>query len=378
MGLFKKKLPVSDTIAVSAARRREHPPTAIQTEYRLYEHLRDAVPIIDAAICKIIRLAGCYKLVCSDENLQDELDDFVMNVNVGMSGKSLYAFTDVFLDSLLMYGNAVGEIMTDPDTLKIAGLGNGKIGEFEIHPNSTPSKKVYCVVAPDGQRHKILHPELILFSAINTRSGDIYGNSVLKGLPAVSRTLLKIFECIENNFERAGNIRYAVTYNPGNDPGEKALAKDRAQQIAQEWSSGMNAARSGEIRDFIAVGDVGIKVIGSENQLFDTNIPVRQLLEQIVSKLAIPPFLLGLSWSSTERMSAQQADILTSELEYYRRRLTPVIVKIATAFLRSIGSESTAAVEWENINLQDERSLAEARLKNAQAEKLERETSAES
>ena len=37
-----------------------------------------------------------------------------------------------------------------------------------------------------------------------------------------------------------------------------------------------------------------------------TNVPVRQLLEQLIAKLSIPPFLLGLSWSSTERMSSQQ------------------------------------------------------------------------
>ena len=44
--------------------------------------------------------------------------------------------------------------------------------------------------------------------------------------------------------------------------------------------------------------------------------------------MGIPPFLLGLTWSSTERMSSQQADILTSELEAYRRLLNPVIEKI--------------------------------------------------
>ena len=123
--------------------------------------------------------------------------------------------------------------------------------------------------------------------------------------------------------------------------------------------------------DFVAVGDIDIKVIGAENQLFDTNVPVRQLLEQIMAKLSIPPFLLGLNWSSTERMSAQQADILTSELEYYRRLLTPVICDIGNAFLCSAGIDAQCSVEWENINLQDESALADARLKNAQAMEIE-------
>ena len=142
-------------------------------------------------------------------------------------------------------------------------------------------------------------------------------------------------------------------------------------QIAREWADGMNSAKYGQVKDFIAVGDVDIKVIGAENQLFDTEIPVRQILEQIVAKLSIPPFLLGLTWSSTERMSSQQADILTSELEYYRRLMSPVLRDIGNAFFRSKGYSSECSVEWDNINLQDESVLAQTRLNNARAAEIE-------
>ena len=160
-----------------------------------------------------------------------------------------------------------------------------------------------------------------------------------------------------------------MTYHPSGDAA--AYASEHAKAIADAWSDGIRAARYGEVQDFVAVGDVDIKVIGAENRLFDTNVPVRQLLEQIVSKLSIPPFLLGFSWSTTERMSAQQADILTSELEYFRRILTPQLTKIAVAVLRGAGLPDTPSVEWDTINLQDETELAEARLKNAQAREIE-------
>ena len=91
----------------------------------------------------------------------------------------------------------------------------------------------------------------------------------------------------------------------------------------------------------------------------------------MISKLSIPPFLLGLNWSSTERMSSQQADILTSELEYYRRLMTPILRRIGLTFLRLNGIDSDISVEWANINLQDEEALAKARLYNAQAKQLE-------
>ena len=182
---------------------------------------------------------------------------------------------------------------------------------------------------------------------------------------------MRIYECIGQNFERAGNVRYAVTYKPSSDAGDKLYAKERAMAIAKEWSDGMNASRNGVVKDFISVGDVDIRVIGADNQIIDTQVPVRQLLEQIVAKLSIPPFLLGLNWSTTEKMSSQQADILTSELEYYRRLLTPVICEIGNSYLCSVGSEAVCRVEWDNINLQDESALADARLKNAQALEIE-------
>ncbi len=134
----------------------------------------------------------------------------------------------------------------------------------------------------------------------------------------------------------------------------------------------MQAASEGEIRDFVAVGDVDIRVIGADNQFIATEVPVRQLLEQIVAKLGLPPFLLGLSWSSTERMSSQQSDLLTGELESYRRLLTPVLAKIAGLYLRSQGFAPEVAVEWAPISLQDETEEATARLTRAKAEELER------
>ena len=141
-------------------------------------------------------------------------------------------------------------------------------------------------------------------------------------------------------------------------------------QIAREWSDAMNASHDGQVRDFVAVGDVSIKVIGADNQWIDTEVPVRQMLEQIVAKLSIPPFMLGLSWSTTERMSKQQADGLTSELEYYRRILTPVILKICRTYLRLNGLADEPEIKWNVINLQDAVELAQAKLYEEQANQL--------
>lgn len=337
-------------------------------EKLLYDNLRFSVPLIDASISKIVRLTGGFSITCTDEKYQSLIDDFVENVPVGATGKSLGTFMDCYLDSLLTYGNAIGEILISKQTGKVIGLSNGNIADVEIKLGNSPVEKVYYL---KGEKQPISMPQLILFSSINNISGELLGRSVLRGLPSLSSILLRIYECIGQNFDRIGNVRYAVTYKPSSDSSEKMFSKERAEKIAKEWADGMNYNNHGQVRDFIAVGDVDIKAIGSDNQMIDTEIPVKQLLEQLLSKLSIPPFLLGLSWSSTERMSSQQADMLTSELEYYRRMVTPIIKQICLAYLKSLGSTSGVEVNWININLQDEVELAEARLKNAQAMQIE-------
>lgn len=135
----------------------------------------------------------------------------------------------------------------------------------------------------------------------------------------------------------------------------------------------MQAGKQGAVRDFVAVGDLDIKVIGADNQVLDSQVPVRQILEQLVARTGIPPFLLGLSWSSTERMSAQQADLMTSEITALRRTLEPAVERICEMWLRLHGWGGDVTVDWADINLQDFVEEARAKLYLAQAEAIREE-----
>ena len=336
-------------------------------ELKLYKQLRENVPVIDAAVMKLVRLLGSFDIVCADSSAQKALDSFVAGVRVGGTGAGLYSFVCSYFDQLLTCGTAVGEIVTYDDGT-VAALYNAPADAVELRYGDNPvDTRIF--VRDAGQPREAEHPELIVVSLLNPDPGTVRGNSIMKGLPFVSDILMKIFDCIGQNFERAGNVRFAVTYNP--PAGASAInAGQRVKEIADQWSRAMRD--KGRVCDFVSVGDVSIRAIGADSQIIDCDVPVRHILEQIVAKLSVPPFLLGLSWSSTERMSAQQADILTSELEYYRSLLTPVIVKIAGVYLRSSGLDPEVSVEWSNISLQDETELAQARLDNARAAQLER------
>ena len=204
-------------------------------ENQLYESLRVSVPIIDACINKIIRLTGNFKVVSSDEKYQCELDNFIQNVKVGISGQSLYSFMDCFLDSLLTYGKAVGEIIINPETYCIEGLYNADSTNISIKSGTSPVDTEFFIGSGNSSV-KIKNPERLVFCTLNPTPKNPEGISILRGLPAISGILTRIYECIGQNFDRVGNVRYAVTYKPSIESGDKAFAKERAMQIAQEWS----------------------------------------------------------------------------------------------------------------------------------------------
>lgn len=334
---------------------------------RLYEMLREAVPLIDAAIVKLIRLTGGFTVTCADKNAQSMLDSFLAGVPVGGCQMGMEAFLNTYFDQLLTFGTAVGEMA--PLGGGQMALYNAPLDALELRRGKNALQTIVCRRAAGAQAEPLPHPERVLLSVLNPRAGQLGGNSLLQGLPFVSKILLQIYQTIGLNWERVGNVRFAVTYKPHNDAMDRAFAKERALQVAKEWGEAMNGG--GPVKDFVAVGDVDIRVIGADNQILDSEIPVRQMLEQVVAKTGLPPFLLGLHWSSTERMSAQQADVLTSELESYRRILTPVIETVCQTFLRLNGSLSGVQVLWDDITLQDEVELSRARLYHAQAAALE-------
>ncbi len=340
---------------------------------RLYELMREAVPLIDASIGKIIRLVGSFRVQCENQEAGRALSDFLAHVPLSAHRFGIDVFLSGYLDSLLTYGNAVGEILYTADGRYPVALLNHPVDSIVFLYKDNPLESVMCSVTQKGYI-PVPYPQRVLFSALGAVDPCERGKSLLSGLEFVCGTLLKIYQCIGSNFERVGNARFAVTYHPPAEGLDAISSKAVSEEIAREWSAAMQATKNGQIRDFVAVGDVDVKVIGADNQLPDTEVPVRQILEQIIAKLGIPPFLLGLNWSTTERMSTQQADILTSELESYRRILTPILVKICRSFLLSHGYPDDFSILWDTINLQDEVERAKAKLYTAQAYKLDPKT----
>lgn len=339
-------------------------------EARLYRAVREAVPVVDAAIYKLIRMAGGVTVSCEDRAAERELGEFLRTVPTGRGQFGLNAFLDCYLDSLLTCGRAVGEIVPALGNRGIAALLCGRVEDIEIREGENPL--AFTVWGPDerGRMAQLPYQDLILFTPLNPEAENPYGVSLLRSLPFLADILMKIYHTIGVNWERCGNLRFAVTCQGGEG------AAERGKLLAGEWSRAMRETRGGSVRDFVAAGDVDIRVIGADATVLDSQVPVRQILEQIVAKTGIPPFMLGLSWNSTERMSSQQADMLTTEVTALRRTLTPVVERVCRLWLRMRGYPCGFQVVWDEINLQDQVEEARAALYREQARKLRIENDA--
>ena len=337
-------------------------------EERIYRELRAAVPVVDAAILKLVRLCGGFRVKCPWEK---GLQEFLRTMPCGRGQYGIDAFLSAYLDSLLTYGRAVGELVVAGERLRAVCWGD--VTALEVREGSSALDMELWGPDDRGQLHRLPWQELLLFTTLNPEPEHPYGVSMLRGMPFLADILLKIYNTIGVNWERAGNVRYSVICRPEENL-DPAQARERGSQMASEWARAMEDGKNGMVRDFVAVGDVQISVIGGETPILDSEVPVRQILEQLIAKTGLPPFLLGLSWSTTERMSAQQADLLTSELWAIRRAVEPVIRRICRTWLILEGHDPAVEIEWNEISLQDMAETARAELYAAQAEKLKAES----
>ncbi len=341
------------------------------SEERVYRQLREAVPVLDAAVGKLIRLSSGFSVKCRDSESQKRLEDFLEEVPCGRGQVGIDSFLAGYLDSLLTYGRAVGELVVAKG--KIRAVCWGDVTTLEVQEGQNVLETVLWGMDEHGMMRPLPYQNLLLFTTLNPEPGHPYGVSILRGMPFLAEILMKIYTAMGSNWERAGNVRYSVICKGGENM-DPAVVQERGKQVANEWAKAMEDGKNGTVRDFVAVGDVEIKVIGGEAPILDSQVPVRQILEQLVARTGLPPFLLGLSWSTTERMSTQQADLLTSELWALRRTVQPVLQKVCRMYLALEGLDPKVEIVWDDISLQDITEQARAEMYHAQAEKYRAET----
>ena len=171
-------------------------------EAALYRAVREAVPVVDAAIGKLVRLCGGLRVECRDERAREGLERFIRTVNVGRGQRGLQAFLDQYLDSMFVCGRAVGEIVPTADGRDIAAVLCGDVGRIEIREGDSPLDFALCARDSGGRVRELPRQELLLFTPYQPETGSPYGVSMLRSMPFLAEILVKIFQAVGKNWER--------------------------------------------------------------------------------------------------------------------------------------------------------------------------------
>jgi hypothetical protein len=229
------------------------------------------------------------------------------------------------------------------------------------------------------QRHAVAPVPLNRHTVVVSLNGGHvdrpHGVSLFRSVPFVARAARTIENATVQAWERLGAPPFHVNWQPEDafhDP-QGTLATEVLADLKGSWDKVMSARepQAGSVTDFFTSGRVTVSVLGHEGTPFSISEPFRTFAEQIVCLTGLPAWLLGMHWSSTERLASQQAELIVAQIEGIRRSVLPQIEQIVETRQALAGKSGRYRLKWTPITLHDETEQARARAWRAQA--LERE-----
>jgi hypothetical protein len=225
----------------------------------------------------------------------------------------------------------------------------------------------------DDRDYRVLAPESLIYFSIHNENQNPYGTPLLRSCEFASKVLVTIQNATLNVWERFGDPSFNIVYKTSKKDGADHVT--RRAQIETEFNTAIRAKREGKSADFIRAIDkdseISIQVIGHDNQILEMEIPARHVLEQIVAKTGLPPWMLGLHWSTTERLSNAEAEMLLADVATRQAAKMPMFTNLVAAMLTRRGrrwKKGDWQLNWANVNLHDVVANAQARFLNAQAD----------
>jgi len=341
----------------------------------LYDLIRELSPIADVAVLKLVRLIGDFRLDAQGNTAARKvLDDTKKSVKVGWFDGGFSSYMNQLSDSAIAKGFGIGELVPDVMLRGIDRLKVARANDFRFIDKD--GRLVLGQLDKYGFRPvEMQNPSLIHYLAFDLRDGHPQGVSMYASIPSIFKTLLRIQRAIDSTVWRIGDPTFLVLREGG--VGE--TASDVSASVGRyldDLQDVMVSRKAGGLVDlgfgYPNDGDAQITVLGSDVTLPDMSNNIKSTMEQIIAKTGLPPFMFGLSWSTTERMAKEQSDMLTSDIWSWRARLDPIIERVFTTALILAGMNGVKwSHEWYPVNLQDDQKTAQARHLNAAAQEKE-------
>lgn len=342
-----------------------------KVEADFYEFLREAIPVIDAAFGRLVSLDGHVIVKGDSDSHVDEIQDWIDNVAVNDIQKGMQAFHQNLSNEAFEQGFGMGEYVTDKKRTDIIGLrvADSKFIKFK---RTAAGLDIYQK-ANDDLDYRFLNPANLMYFSINNENQNPYGTPLMRSCEFVAKILATIQNSLLNVWERFGDPSFSIIYKTSKREGVDLAA--RRQTIETEFNTAIKAKREGKSADFVRAidtnSDIEIKIIGADNQELELEVPARHVLEQIIAKTGLPPWMLGMHWSTSERLSNAEAEMLLADVATRQSAKMPLFTNLVKTMLVLRGrpwKKGDWWLEWGQVNLRDLVQQAQARFLNAQAD----------
>lgn len=335
------------------------------------------IPLMMRTVQILAGFCGCPEFKGPTDAISEELELWASTVRYGRVGQGLGPFIRDHLGQTLIFGFGVGEAEVNMVRRDVSALWSYRSRGCGF--KSTPDGELEILQQQAGKGLVTLNPETTILSVNNPQGCDPNGQSLFLACPTFAQSWLDITEAFQSTWRRCGTPIFHVNWEPPaefKDPngeiGQRVLTA-----MEESWNSGMKSmVVDGKPQDFFTTGKVSVLTVGADGQVIAVDVSKRAMVEELVVATGIPAWMFGYSWSSTERLSTQQADTLLTWIDCMRAQVTPGLLKLVNLRQRLMGIRGVVEIEWPDVSLQDLVETANAELATARALK-EREAVAE-
>ncbi len=329
--------------------------------FKLLTQFRRNIPALPRAIDILSGFAGAPEFVSGNEVLAADLNAWADRVQFGHVGQGLGAWLRDHLGQALVYGFAVGEAQVSAGRNDVERLWSYLSPGMGFRSN--PAGEIE-VVQQQRSELVVLPAERIAVTTHSPSATNPQGESLFLALPMVCEIWLDVLHAFRATWRRSGIPTFHVNWEPPeglNDP-EGTMSAQVVANMESRWNEAIRSqVMDGRAKDFYSSGRVKVLAIGADAVVMDIQVAKRQIVEEILVATGIPPWLLGYSWSTTERLSAQRADMMVATVEALRREVEPGIRKLVDLRQRLAARRGEWDLIWPDVNLQDAKEAAMAR-----------------
>lgn len=367
----------------------------------LLEALREAIPILDGGIGRMVTMDGIIEVEGGNDALVQEIEEWMRNVPVNDLETGFQAFYTAHGAEHYEQGVGVGEIVMDKRGREVEGLRVADSKGIFFAREDGVLHTLYRAPDPDPDRRadglgKIeqlmrgtvrgdlmaglrtigyvdLDPRQLVYALHKPEADNPYGTSILRSMPFVAQILLKMENASGRAWERFGDPSFHVHYSTKNRKIDSAEARKRANTIATDLAKALAGKARGNSVDLATAAaaddEVTVEVIGAEGLVLEIEQPARHMLEQIVAGFGLPPWMLGITWSQAAGIGEQQSVVVLQESQTRFAVRKPQLRRPIEAMLRARG-RTWKPRDWDIVqrlpNLMDEAKRAQAAFLRAQ------------